>query len=221
MLALFVAMGGTAIALKNNEVKSKHIKDGQVKSADLKDNSVKSKDLKDGQIKGADVKSDSLGADQIDESGLGQVPDADRVDGVEMVTLDFRGGIGESSSFHLADMTITARCDAGFDLEVEIHKQTPDSGAVAWMAATDEGGYESDVRQLFLKTDSPSAPSPIDFSDPAESGSTGQISYQDNDSAGSDGRGETRHIVTVHFQMDEKAGDGFCIFTGHALVSEA
>lgn len=60
LLALFVALGGTAFAVSKNSVKSKHIVNGEVKSADLKN---------DG-IKGKDVKADTLTGDEIDESSL-------------------------------------------------------------------------------------------------------------------------------------------------------
>ncbi len=51
LFALFVALGGTAFALNNNSVKSKHIKDGTVKSVDLKNDNVKSVDLKNDNVK--------------------------------------------------------------------------------------------------------------------------------------------------------------------------
>lgn len=52
LIALFVALGGTALAanLAKNSVKSKHIKDGQVKSGDLADGGVATIDLADGSV---------------------------------------------------------------------------------------------------------------------------------------------------------------------------
>lgn len=55
-VALFVALGGSALALSRNSVKSKHIKNDQVRSADLKNEQVKSVDLKDGTILSADIR---------------------------------------------------------------------------------------------------------------------------------------------------------------------
>lgn len=47
-LALFLALGmGTAWALERNSVRSKHIVNGQVKSADVKNNGLTGRDIKD------------------------------------------------------------------------------------------------------------------------------------------------------------------------------
>lgn len=71
-LAMFVALGGGAYALKKNSVKSIHVANESLKSADLKNGkAVRSPDVKDDSLKGAD----------IDEASLGQVPDAATLDG--------------------------------------------------------------------------------------------------------------------------------------------
>jgi hypothetical protein len=71
-LALFMALTGITYAagLPKNSVKSKQIKDGQVKNADL---AV-------GAVDASKVAGDSLGGDQINESALGQVPSARQAD---------------------------------------------------------------------------------------------------------------------------------------------
>src|SRR5689334_5664629 len=84
-LAVFLVLaGGTALAatLPNNSVTSKTVKKNSLKSGDVKNNSLKSKDLKDGKgVTGDDVADDSLTGANIDESTLGQVPDAAQLQG--------------------------------------------------------------------------------------------------------------------------------------------
>jgi hypothetical protein len=65
----FVVLGGGAYAavhLKKNSVKSKQIKDGQVMTQDLAEGAIGSREVADGSLQGAD----------IDESTLGEVPNA-------------------------------------------------------------------------------------------------------------------------------------------------
>jgi hypothetical protein len=71
-LALFVALaGGTAYAANT------------VGSSDVIDNSLQSADLKDGSaVSGADVIDNSVTGGDIDESKLGRVPNADKLDGI-------------------------------------------------------------------------------------------------------------------------------------------
>jgi hypothetical protein len=80
-VALFVALGGGAVALEGrNSVNSGDIKEGAVKSADLKNDGVKARDLApgaigtaevaDGALLGGDLASDSLTGAQIDEASL-------------------------------------------------------------------------------------------------------------------------------------------------------
>jgi hypothetical protein len=60
-LALFAAFGGPSqaqkitSALKKDEVRTQHIRNGHVISSDLKDGTVKSVDVKDGGLDGVDV----------------------------------------------------------------------------------------------------------------------------------------------------------------------
>jgi hypothetical protein len=68
-IALFLVLGGGAYAalhLKKNSVKSRNIVNGQVKNQDLAANAVR----------GGKVKDDSLGGNDVDESSLGEVPQA-------------------------------------------------------------------------------------------------------------------------------------------------
>lgn len=88
LLALFVALGGSAVAARIavNSVKSKHIANGQVKRKDLglkavngarlADRAVTGPKLAPGAILGDHVADDALSGADIDESSLGVVPAA-------------------------------------------------------------------------------------------------------------------------------------------------
>jgi len=80
-LALFLALGGGAVALQGkNSVNSGDIKAGAVKSSDVKDDALKRADIKDdaiaspqlddGAVAAADVAPDGLTGDVVDESTL-------------------------------------------------------------------------------------------------------------------------------------------------------
>lgn len=97
-VALFFAISlGTAWALGEDSVKSKHIKDGQVRTADVADDTgphalqgndvangaLSGADIAPGSIDGGEVAPDGLTGADIDESTLGKVGDADTVDTVD------------------------------------------------------------------------------------------------------------------------------------------
>jgi hypothetical protein len=80
--ALFVALSGTAVALKANSVASRHIEDNTIKSEDIRDGkgvngadvvdaSLTGADVASGGLTGADVASNSLTGADIDEHSLG------------------------------------------------------------------------------------------------------------------------------------------------------
>jgi hypothetical protein len=80
LVALFVALGGSAYALSNNSVKSRHIDNGQVKTEDLDGSAVtgakinagavKGSDVGEGELTGGNVEDDSLSGPDIDEASL-------------------------------------------------------------------------------------------------------------------------------------------------------
>lgn len=57
LLALFIALGGTAIALSKNSVKSRHIAPKAVKRSDIKPGAVNSVRVKNGSLKQKDLNS--------------------------------------------------------------------------------------------------------------------------------------------------------------------
>lgn len=70
-LALFLALGGGAVALQGkNSVNSGDIKNGAVKGEDVKSDTLRSSDIDDGTLRGVDFEDDSLGGDEIDETSL-------------------------------------------------------------------------------------------------------------------------------------------------------
>jgi hypothetical protein len=71
LIALFVALAGTAWALEKDSVKSRHIVDNKVKSKDLKDGkAVKSEDAIDGSLASVDLATEARGAyGRVDPAG--------------------------------------------------------------------------------------------------------------------------------------------------------
>jgi hypothetical protein len=88
LLALFVALGGTsfaAVTLSKNSVRSKHIKNGQVKRADLARNAVTSVKVKNGSLLGRDFKAGQLPQGPKGDTGP-QGPKGDKGDPGEPAT---------------------------------------------------------------------------------------------------------------------------------------
>jgi hypothetical protein len=71
----------TAAKVKKNTVTGAKVKDGSLTTADLADGSIDSAKVLDGSLSGKDVAADSLTGANIDESTLGQVPDAAKLGG--------------------------------------------------------------------------------------------------------------------------------------------
>ena len=81
IIALYVALGGTAWALQANSVKSKHIVNGQVRTQDLDGAAVTGPKVANGALTGADIAADSLGGEDVDEGNLDSAVLQRRVDG--------------------------------------------------------------------------------------------------------------------------------------------
>ena len=80
LIALFVALGGGAyaVSLDKNSVKSKHIKDGQVKPGDIKDGGVRAADIGEGEVGSVAITDGSISASDI---GTGEVGSAQIANG--------------------------------------------------------------------------------------------------------------------------------------------
>ena len=70
VVALFVALGGSAYALSNNSVKSRHIDNGQVKTDDLDGSAVTGAKINPGAVKSSDVGDDEVTGADIDEESF-------------------------------------------------------------------------------------------------------------------------------------------------------
>jgi hypothetical protein len=117
-VALFLALSGTAWALASNSVKSRHIKNGQVKSADVRDNGIKASDIGDGQVGSAEVRDDDLTGGDVDEASLDgsaipNLPPDGRVLSSGRVQVDDPGGGGFTQATLVVadDFTINGRCE--------------------------------------------------------------------------------------------------------------
>jgi len=89
LIALFVSLGGTAAALSgSNTVFSDDIVDNQVFSADVRNDTLAggglgAADLKPSSVGTSEVAANSLNGGDINESGLGTVPNANQLDGID------------------------------------------------------------------------------------------------------------------------------------------
>ena len=98
-VALFIALGAGAYAagLDPNSVKSKHIKDGQVKTPDIGLATVNSSHLTPNSLQSELVPLDEFVSDDIDEGSLGPVPealDAEELDGKDSTDFQEVGSEG-------------------------------------------------------------------------------------------------------------------------------
>lgn len=90
MIALLVALSGTALALQDNTVKSRHIVDNSVRSVDVRDGTLTSDDIKDGSVTplelavgavigglGGNLQDESITADDVASNAIGSSELAD------------------------------------------------------------------------------------------------------------------------------------------------
>ena len=91
-LALFIALGGTAVAAKPM-LTGADIQDGTINSADLRDRD--STTYAGPSIQAIDVEANSLTGAEIDEASLGKVADADKLDGKD--SADFLGATAKAA----------------------------------------------------------------------------------------------------------------------------
>jgi hypothetical protein len=76
--------------------------------------------IKDGAVTGAKVANDSLTGDDVNESSLGTVPNANTVDGLDARSFAYRVNAGAAESVQtLGDLTLRMNCTAGPDLDVQ------------------------------------------------------------------------------------------------------
>lgn len=126
LVALFIALGGAAYAVKKNSVGSPQIKNDSVKGTDIKDGGIKGKDIKDGSLKGKDIDDDKIEGAQIDEATLEGV-DAETLGGREIHVIDEFGatagpGIGNArTALDLGGLRILYYCHPAGNLYLGAH----------------------------------------------------------------------------------------------------
>jgi hypothetical protein len=76
-LALFVALSGSALALQANSIRSKHIVDGQVRTADLRKTAVKARALVPDSVTAGKLASGSVTAAKLAPGSVGSAHVAD------------------------------------------------------------------------------------------------------------------------------------------------
>lgn len=99
-LALFVALGGGAVALEGkNSVNSGDIKKAAVKSSDLKDEAVKARDLAEDSVGGPEIASGAVGSAEVADAGL---------DGADVAPDALTGAEIDESSFSVFSLPGTS-----------------------------------------------------------------------------------------------------------------
>jgi len=198
-VALFVALGGGAYAA------------ARIDSGDVENNSLKSADLKNQKaVKGKDVKDDQLTGDDIDESSLGTVPNASKVD--TLVSVANVNTVDEGSSATLATygpFTLTGACAAAAaNTEARVNITTTEVGSAAAGQDNAEGTFNPADGPLLL-SDANDAPA-------------GEASYGDGyDDTFTAFAPSGRAITGVMSPWADASGgaSGICKFQGHVTIN--
>jgi hypothetical protein len=154
MLALFVALSGTAYAatLPRNSVGTPQLKRNAVTTPKIKKSAVTSRKIRANAVTGAKVKTDSLTGLDINESTLGKVPSATTADTAGVANSLATGDVNTTTVFNPAGMvtTLEASCDVGFKgISGGVQVQDPSSQFLVdlhpvdldtWTAHVDGGG---------------------------------------------------------------------------------
>jgi len=121
-VALFFALSGSAWALANDAVKSKHIKDEQVRTGDVANDdgayALTGEDIADASLDGDDLGENTLGGLQIDESTL----ELDQ----EVVTEYSAGNSNSPKSVMATCPEGKTAIAASYDINPNVHGSTDD-----------------------------------------------------------------------------------------------
>jgi hypothetical protein len=161
LLALFIALGGTAYAatLPRNSVGPRQLKKNAVTSKKIKRNAVTTSKIKNGQVTPSDVRDDSLTGLEIVETSLGRVPtaasatnaetaqsaltaqsaqtagtasDAATVGGRQIAPLRFTGVAGTSSTVIAEVGPVKVSAECTSGLDVIVTATVSKSGKLRW-----------------------------------------------------------------------------------------
>lgn len=117
-VALFVALGGSAVALQKNSVGSRALKPNSVKGSHIKQSRVKSKHVNNRSLRGIDIRQNSVKGRHVDESTLTGV----RAGNVVWAVVNDPNGNNNARVVRASRAGVTvqegnqARVDFGFDL---------------------------------------------------------------------------------------------------------
>lgn len=80
-IALFVSLGGVSYGVATGFIDSREIKNNTIRTQDLRNNDVRGRDIRNSTIGGRDIAFNTITGQDVNESKLGKVPDADKLDG--------------------------------------------------------------------------------------------------------------------------------------------
>jgi hypothetical protein len=119
-VALFVAMGGTAVAA--SYVVSSNSQLGPATVSGSKPTSGKHDNIIDGTVNGADVANNSLGGADVNEAALGTVPNAAKLNGhnpayyARVIPFSSRGASTEVTVATIDGLEITTACESAIGI---------------------------------------------------------------------------------------------------------
>lgn len=181
-LALLIGVPGAATAVAT------------IRSADIVDGQVKGQDLANGAVTSKKVGADSLRGQDIDESTLARVPDAARIDGLEVVKVfvdDHESNSGDLLS--MADLRIRYSCHNPGELYVYARVL---SGSTGQFTYTTYAGGPSSIAGAGDEVEIASAA--------LGNVAIGQLQYFD----------PAGHVVTFHWTIHSLDS---CLFAGTAV----
>ena len=190
-LAVFIALGGGAVAAIN-------LPKDSVTSKEIKDKAVKKKDLAKNSVDGSRVAPDSLRGGDVRESSLATVPDSERVGGsqVQQIQYSASANSGAQELFSLAGLTVTAECGAVDDDFVLLTAETDTDDSVISLPNTVWAG--GDIGEITVGTDN-------DF----DSGEELEVPIDDTTAVVVYGRGSNSSpVVSASFLANQFVGGG-------------
>jgi hypothetical protein len=227
LVALFVALGGTALAvskigssqIKNGAVTSTKlhaaavtsakIKAGAVTTAAIADNAVTSSKVADGSLTAGDVAPNTFlpaTATAADSSKLGGLPPSSYVSGqgkLRSARLVLDMGSPDTEFLDLGFGHLSGLCDASGHAKIRFHADLSIDNVMAWPTnpgATDiQASNALGAGSFFDVAHGNALPQAITY----------QAAYND---------GSTEHLATA-WTTDQTVGSNQCVFTGQAITT--
>jgi hypothetical protein len=143
LIALFVSLGGSAVALSgSNTVFTDDITDNEVRTADVRNDTLAggglgATDLKPSSVGTSEVALNSLTGADVNESGLGIVPNANQLDGLDSSAFA-RGAISNARASALGDTAGTTVITAAGYGHIELNC-SPGASTVSLRYVNDTG----------------------------------------------------------------------------------